>query len=169
MIQWYLLGMFAPSAPSALFLKRHGIFKTNITAGLVMTSGSVLGTFADTGWAMTATLTLVGVGWNVFFVAGSALLLQSYPQGRGAGIQGFTDGTTAAISATGYLAAAWLLQSLGWAGINILALTTTTTVLLLLAWSTNRMGKKPLPRHDPDETSALVVAERPALERSSRD
>lgn len=169
MIQWHLVGMFAPSALSALFLKRYGIFKTNITGGLIMASGCALGTFADSGWAMTVTLALVGVGWNVLFVAGSALLLQSYPQGRGAKLQGFTDGTTAAVSATGSFAAAWLLQSLGWTGINILALTTTATVLLLLTWSTNRMHKRPLPRTDAGDASVVVVEKTPVLETSSRD
>ncbi|MBT2532424.1 MFS transporter [Arthrobacter sp. ISL-48] len=169
MIQWHLIGMFAPSALSALFLKRYGTSKTNITGGLIMAAGSVLGTFADTGWAMTATLALVGVGWNVLFVAGSALLLQSYPQGRGTKLQGFTDGTTAAISATGSFAAAWILQSVGWKGVNILAIAITATVLILLAWSTSRMSKLPAPRHDADGSSALVVAESPVLETSTRD
>lgn len=42
-----------------------------------MASGCALGLIANSGWAMTAPLALVGVGWNVLYVAGSALLLQS--------------------------------------------------------------------------------------------
>lgn len=142
MIQWHLVGMFAPSALSALFLKRFGIFKTNVVGVLIMASGSAVGMASNSGWAMTATLALVGVGWNVLFVAGSALLLQSYPQGRGAKLQGFTDGTTAAISAIGSFAAAWLLQRMGWGGVNMLALTITASMLILLSWLTSRAGKE---------------------------
>jgi len=92
---------------------------------------------------MTATLALVGVGWNVLFVAGSALLLQSYPQGRGAKLQGFTDGTTAAISAAGSFAAAGILQALGWGGVNVLALTTTAILLAGLFVLARKKGGGP--------------------------
>lgn len=113
MIQWHLIGMFAPSALSALLLKRFGVFKANLAGGFIMAGGCAVGMISNSGWAMTLTLTLVGVGWNVLFVAGSALLLQSHPQGRGAKLQGFADGATAALSATGSFAAAGLLQVLG--------------------------------------------------------
>ncbi|MHA7306733.1 MFS transporter [Arthrobacter sp. TMN-49] len=157
MIQWHLIGMFAPSALSALFLKRFGTIMTNVAGCFIMASGCAMGMISSTGWAMTVTMMLVGVGWNVLFVAGSALLLQSYPQGRGAKLQGFTDGTTAAISATGSFAAAWLLQGLGWSGINILSLTTTASLLLLVAWLSIRASRRSLPR--PTQPSSLVAAD----------
>ncbi|WP_349931134.1 MFS transporter [Glutamicibacter mishrai] len=134
MIQWHLVGMFAPSALSALLLKKYGAFKANVFGVSVIASGCAIGLISASGWGMTATMMLVGVGWNVLFVAGSALLLQSYPQGRGAKLQGFTDGATAAISAGGSFAAAWLLQSLGWNGINLLALAVIASILTNLVW-----------------------------------
>lgn len=157
MIQWHLIGMFAPSAVSALLLKRVGTMKTNLAGCFTMASGCVLGMISSTGWAMTATMMLVGVGWNVLFVAGSALLLQSYPQGRGAKLQGFTDGTTAALSATGSFAAAWLLQGLGWSGVNTVALTTTAIILLLAASLTIRASRRRSARTT--QPSTLVTAD----------
>lgn len=157
MIQWHLIGMFAPSALSALFLKRIGMLMTNVAGCFIMASACVIGMISSTGWAMTATMMLVGVGWNVLFVAGSALLLQSYPQGRGAKLQGFTDGTTAAISATGSFAAAWLLQGLGWSGINTAALTTTASILLLVVWLTIRASRYSCP--GPTQSSSLTTAD----------
>nr|WP_246279475.1 MFS transporter [Psychromicrobium silvestre] len=157
MIQWHLVGMFAPSALSALFLKRFGTFKTNVAGALIIACGSAIGTISSSGWGMTATMMLVGVGWNVLFVAGSALLLQSYPQGRGAKLQGFTDGTTAAISATGSFAAAWLLQGLGWGGINILALTVTASILLGLTWLTIRASRRN--STEPTQPQSLATAD----------
>lgn len=133
MIQWHLIGMFAPSALSAWLLKRAGSSMTSAAGCLIMAAGSVAGLLSSSGWVMTATLALVGVGWNFLFVAGSALLLQSYPQGRGAKLQGFADGATAAISATASFAAAWLLMALGWSGVNALALAMTAGMLLLQA------------------------------------
>ncbi|MEO8219622.1 MAG: hypothetical protein ABI563_02405 [Specibacter sp.] len=144
MIQWHLVGMFAPSALSALFLKRFGVFKTNLGGGFIMAGGCAVGIISSSGWAMTLTLALVGVGWNVLFVAGSALLLQSYPRpkGRGAKLQGFADGATAALSAAGSFADAGLVQVLGWSGVNVLALTTTAAILVVLAALTLRAGRR---------------------------
>lgn len=157
MIQWHLVGMFAPSALSALLLKKYGAFKTNVLGVSVVAFGSVIGLISASGWGMTATMMLVGVGWNVLFVTGSALLLQSYSQGRGAKLQGFTDGVTAAISATGSFAAAWLLQHLGWNGINLLALAVIASVLTILVWLSIRARRANALRAA--QSSLLVASE----------
>lgn len=133
MIQWHLVGMFAPSALSAQFLKRFGMARTIALGGAVMAGGCVVGVFSDAGWALVLTLALVGVGWNVLFVAGSALLLRSYPKGRGAKLQGFTDGITAALSAGGSFAAAGILHGMGWGGISLIAFVTILTVLAAMS------------------------------------
>lgn len=157
MIQWHLVGMFAPSALSALLLKKYGAYKTNVFGVSVIASGCAIGLISASGWGMTATMMLVGVGWNVLFVTGSALLLQSYPQGRGAKLQGFTDGATAAISAGGSFAAAWLLQHLGWNGINLLALAVVAGVLTILVWLSIRARRANALRAA--QSSSLVVSE----------
>lgn len=133
MIQWHLVGMFAPSAASAAFLKRHGMVRANILGGLVMVGGCAAGVFSDAGWALVLALALVGVGWNVLFVAGSAQLLRSHPQGRGAKLQGFADGTTAAVSAAGSFAAAGILNALGWGGVGLTACAATVAFLAAMA------------------------------------
>ena len=157
MIQWHLVGMFAPSALSALLLKKYGAYKTNVFGVSVIASGCAIGLISASGWGMTATMMLVGVGWNVLFVTGSALLLQSYPQGRGAKLQGFTDGATAAISAGGSFAAAWLSQHLGWNGINLLALAVVAGVLTILVWLSIRARRANALRAA--QSSSLVVSE----------
>ena len=168
MIQWHLIGMFAPSALSALFLKRFGVCRTNVAGGIIMVAGCALGVFSEAGWAMTLTLALAGVGWNVFFVAGSALLLKSYPQGKGAKLQGFTDGATAAISAAGSFAAAWILQSVGWGGTNLLALSVTVMTLVLVSVSGQRAGRKMARYGGPTSTDSSGV-EVPSHEVFARD
>jgi MFS family permease len=133
MIQWHLVGMFAPSALSALALRRLGAAKTVAMGLAAMAGGAALGTVGGAAWAMIATLALVGVGWNVLFVTGSALLLQAYPQGRGARIQGVVEGVTAGISALGSFAAADILMATGWGGTTLVALIATLLLGGLLA------------------------------------
>ncbi len=134
MIQWHLVGMFAPSVVSAQLLKRTGMSATIALGCMVMAGGCAFGVLSDAGWVMVLALALVGVGWNLLFVAGSAMLLQSYPQGRGARLQGFADGATAAISASGSFAAAGLLHGVGWGGVNLIAFAATAAVLAAPGW-----------------------------------
>lgn len=140
MIQWHLVAMFAPSAASALLLRKAGSLAAIVVGSALLCGGAIVGTVSGSGAAMTVTLALVGVGWNVLFVAGSALLVRSHPQGRGAKLQGFADGATAAVSAAGSFAAAGLLRGLGWGGVNAVALGASVLVLFLLLplWRSTR-------------------------------
>ncbi|ALE04481.1 hypothetical protein AL755_02040 (plasmid) [Arthrobacter sp. ERGS1:01] len=133
MIQWHLVGMFAPSALSAWALRRLGTGKTVAIGLAVMAGGCALGAVGVAAWAMVGSLALVGVGWNVLFVAGSALLLQCYPQGRGSRVQGFIEGATAGVSAIGSFAAADILMGAGWGGTSLLALAATAVLGALFA------------------------------------
>lgn len=166
MIQWHLVGMFAPSAASAAFLKRYGMARTNVLGTLVMAGGCAMGVVSDAGWALVLTLALVGVGWNVLFVAGSALLLRSYPQGRGAKLQGFTDGATAALSAAGSFAAAGILNSVGWGGVSLIAFTVTVAVLAALGMLAVRgRGSQAAAAATPSMVTAPESAESQAASR----
>lgn len=126
MIQWHLVGMFAPSVLSAMLMRKIGAVAACLVGIGVMGIGLVVALFSGSEWAMISTLALVGVGWNVMFVGGSALLLGTYGKSAagnsGARLQGFTEGTTAVLSALGSFAAASVLQQLGWAGTNVVAL-----------------------------------------------
>lgn len=147
MIQWHLVAMFAPSAASALLLRKAGSLAAIVVGSALLCGGAVAGMVSGSGAAMTVTLALVGVGWNVLFVAGSALLVRSHPQGRGAKLQGFADGATAAVSAAGSFAAAGLLRGLGWGGVNAVALGASILVLFLLLplWRSTRSSSAFVP------------------------
>lgn len=144
MIQWHLIGMFAPSALSAWILKKWGALPTTLLGAAVMALGCVLAFSGAAAWAMVATLLAVGIGWNILFVAGSALLLESYPQGRGAKLQGFAEGVTAGFSALGSFAAAGVLELSGWRGVNVWAIGVLGLMIVLLAvisnWRPQRRG-----------------------------
>ncbi|WP_449373149.1 MFS transporter [Arthrobacter psychrolactophilus] len=155
MIQWHLIGMFAPSALSALLLKRYGSFITNLLGGVVMILGCAVAIFSGSGAAMIVTLTLVGIGWNILFVSGSALLLKAYPQGRGSKLQGFSDGVTAGLSAAGSFGAAWLLHQAQWQGVNIIAVAVVAVVLVLLTLL-NARRREPHPTLAPTPNAEVV-------------
>lgn len=158
MIQWHLVGMFAPAALSAWLLKRWGAGSATVVGAAVMAAGCGLGLASSGAMAMVATLALVGVGWNILFVTGSALLIRSYPRGRGSRLQGFADGSTAAVSALASVASAGLLVAVGWGQLNAIAVVVLAAMLAgygLLA-SVRRKD-----RHPEQEPAVLVKEETP--------
>ncbi|WP_285727897.1 MFS transporter [Psychromicrobium xiongbiense] len=141
-IQWHLIGMFAPAAFSEWLVLRLGLRRTVLVgfalylvgglsaliqpgvppgAGLGgMSAGSTMG--AVEPWMILADLLLVGVGWNVLFVAGSSLVAGSYPAGRGGVLQGFSEGFAAIFTAGGAMLGAAIFTASGWMVTNLVAL-----------------------------------------------
>jgi MFS family permease len=117
-IQWHLVGMFAPALFSARLIKRFGVLPV-IGAGIVLSA--LCGVFALRSTDLPhfyAALACLGVGWNFMFVGGTTLLAQSYRPSERAKTQATSEFTTFAFSALGSLFAGQLLARFGWATIN---------------------------------------------------
>jgi len=140
-IQWHLVGMYAPSLFSARLIQRFGVLRV-IGCGIVLSA--LCGVFALRSTDLPhfyAALACLGVGWNFMFVGGTTLLAQSYRPAERAKTQATSEFTTFAFSALGSLFAGQLLARFGWAAINAaifppLALAAVAT--LGYAWSRAR-------------------------------
>jgi MFS family permease len=142
-IQWHLVGMFAPSLFSARLIKHFGVLRV-IGAGIVL-SGlcGVLALRSTDLPHFYAALACLGVGWNFMFVGGSTLLAQSYRPSERAKTQATSEFTTFAFSALGSLFAGQLLARFGWVTINaaIFPLLAAAAVATLgYAWSRRRQA-----------------------------
>ncbi|AMV41958.1 MFS transporter [Paraburkholderia caribensis] len=137
-IQWHLVGMFAPSFFSARLIARFGVLRV-IGAGIVLSAlCGVLALRSTDLPHFYAALACLGVGWNLMFVGGTTLLAQSYRPSERAKTQATSEFTTFAFSALGSLCAGQMLAHLGWAAINVaifpfLALAALATITF--AWS----------------------------------
>ena len=65
---------------------------------------------------------LLGVGWNLLFLSGTALLPQAYREEERFGAQAFNDSCVFGAQALASLAAGGVLAWLGWDGLMWLAL-----------------------------------------------
>jgi len=72
--------------------------------------------------AAIAGLFLLGLGWNLSYVGGSALLAQAAPERERHRWQGIHETVTAAAATAGAFLPAPLLAHAGWSGTNGLAL-----------------------------------------------
>lgn len=131
-IQWHLVGMFAPSFFAGYLMTRFGVARM-VLAGMGLNALCVVMAMSSTGLtAFYFALLCLGVGWNFMFVGGSTLLAQSYRPAERAKTQGAAEFLRYAATALATLAAGPLLQYYGWAALN----TAMLPVLMLCAMMT---------------------------------
>ncbi|WP_198962750.1 MFS transporter [Mangrovitalea sediminis] len=118
-IQWHLLGMYAPAFFSGYLIRRIG-------SGPLLLIGNLLcaacGLIAAAGASLPhfyLALLCLGVGWNFMFTGGSTLLSLSYRPEERAKTQATSEFTTYAVSALASLLAGIALATFGWQAINL--------------------------------------------------
>ena len=144
-IQWHVLGMFAPSFFTGALIARFGAPRV-MAVGLALLGGHVA--IALTGTELPHFLTglvLLGVGWNFAFVGGTALLTSAYREGEQAKAQAINDfvvfGTVAAAS----LSSGWLYHQFGWQALNLVALPFLAVALFAALGLSRRTAGVPVP------------------------
>lgn len=121
-IQSHLLAMFLPSLASARIIAALGIART-MTAGVLIMSGCVAVAIfgghavAHYWWAMV----LLGLGWNLLFVAGTTLLTQTYRPAERFKAQAVNEFAVFGSQATASLLAGAALGALGWETLNLVS------------------------------------------------
>lgn len=124
-IQAHVIAMFLPSLFSGWFISKLGVGKV-VTIGIFAMTASVL--TARSGLAVghfTASLILLGVGWNFLFVSGTSIVASSHKNHERARIQGVNEMAVFGSSAIAALASGALLNTLSWAGLAL-----SSTVLI---------------------------------------
>lgn len=121
-IQWHVLGMFAPSLFTGSLIARFGAPRV-MAAGFVLLAAHVALALSGTGLPnYYAALVLLGIGWNFGFVGGTALLTSTYRENERAKAQAINDFVVFGIVAAASLSSGWLYHRFGWEVLNAVAL-----------------------------------------------
>jgi len=121
-MQWHVLGMFVPSFFTGHLIARFG-HATILLAGTAVLTGSIATAVADETMAhYLLALVLLGVGWNLLFIGGSALLATTHTPAERGKVQGLNELVIFTAVAIGSLLAGVLLHTAGWARLNLLLL-----------------------------------------------
>ena len=131
-IQWHVVGMFAPSFFTGHLITRFGLVKVMLTGAillLVATGTALLG--IDMLHFMIS-MFLLGLGWNFLFVGGSTLLTEVYTPAERAKTQAAHDFMVFATTAAGSFLSGQLLYRVGWEMVNVIALPFIVAVTLLV-------------------------------------
>jgi MFS family permease len=134
-IQSHIMAMFIPSLFSGWFVRKLG-FTRMMWVGL----GIYIICLSIAYWDQAlvhywGALVLLGLGWNLLFVAGTALLPQMYQANETHRVQGLNDLMVFSAQAIASLGSGVLLLLLGWQGIMWVALPMIAVqAMLLLTW-----------------------------------
>jgi len=133
-IQWHVIAMFAPSFFTGAIIQRLGI-RTTICAGLALLIGcSALNIWSHSYAMMTLALIALGLGWNLTYVGGGALLAQSLQNSPAAmQMQGKNDLAIAIFATLGAFSPSLLLSTVGWDGTNAICMALCIGLLVATA------------------------------------
>lgn len=132
-IQWHLLAMFAPSWLSAKLIERYGVSFVIFLGIAVNMSGIAFG-ITDFGFFnFFMTLALVGLGWNLMFVAGTTLLATIHADHRAAaeGASNFLMSSSFALATP---IAAVITVTFGWIAVCAFAAVMLVGAILATLW-----------------------------------
>jgi MFS family permease len=133
-IQWHLIGMFAPSFFTGGLIKRLGLMPVMLT-GVVLNLGcvaiAVAGVEVMNFWLA---LVLSGIGWNFLFVGATTLLTESHTPSERAKVQGVNDAAIFVSLVVSSLSSGALFTYQGWLTMNLFAVPALGVAAAGLLW-----------------------------------
>ncbi|MSO77748.1 MAG: MFS transporter [Alphaproteobacteria bacterium] len=133
-IQWHLIGMYAPAFVTGHLIRRFGAASVMIAGILLNMACAGLGVSGHGFVNYWGALLLVGVGWNFMFVAATAILTGTHTAAERAKVQGFNDFLIFATVAAAALASGGLLHWVGWQAVNLGMVPPLVLALLAALW-----------------------------------
>ena len=118
-IQWHVVGMFAPSFVTGHIIHRVGAERVIATGGLLILGCALINLSGVEVLQFWAALVLLGVGWNFMFVGGTALLTETYQVEEQARVQAFNEFMVFGTTAVTALASGVIFSTFGWQAVNI--------------------------------------------------
>lgn len=143
-IEWHVIGMFAPSFFTGSLIQRFGVLNVMLTGTVLM--------FACVGMAVSGTalmnfwtaLVLLGVGWNFLYVGGTTLLTESHSPAEKAKTQGANDFLVFVAMALSSITSGALLDKAGWQAMNYWALPFLAVVAVAIFWFKLQRSREPI-------------------------
>ena len=133
-IQWHVLGMFAPSFFTGNLIKRFvllPIMFIGAAFGLACIFINLLGTSVSHFWFA---LLLLGISWNFLFIGATTLLTETYSENEKFKAQALNDFMVFSVVACASLFAGILHHKFGWQFVNYLAISAVIGIMLSLVW-----------------------------------
>jgi len=142
-IEWHVVGMFAPGFFAGSLIKRFGVLKV-ILAGVVLVAGCVaVALNGNTIAHFVMALTLLGIGWNFMYTGGTTLLTESYAPAEKARTQGANDFIVFSTMVVSSLTSGAMVTAAGWETMNRAVLPFLALIAGAVLWFARRRQMRP--------------------------
>jgi len=140
-ISLHIAGMYLPSLVSGIFIDRVGRRNTTICAGLILMVAGILAATASSEALpqLTIALILLGVGWNLGFVSGTAMLVDFVAIEKRARFQGTADVFLAAASAIGSFTSGIIVAASNYATLSLIGVVISAAMIVYVTFFTRRV------------------------------
>ena len=142
-IQWHVLGMYAPAFLMGGIIQRFGAVQVML-AGLVFMLACLAINLSGVGvWHFWSALFLMGAGWSCLFIGATSLLTQAYRPAERAKVQAMNDTAVFTLVAIGALSSGAIQQLLGWSAVNLAILPGLAVIGFGILWLRLRPAVQP--------------------------
>ena len=149
-IQWHVVGMFAPGFFTGSLIKRFGVVRIIVVGSIFLLISVLISLSGETFIHFFVTLFFIGVGWNFTFTGGTLLVTEAHSPSERAKVQGINDFILFTGLALSSLFAGVIYHFLGWMWINLATIPMILTVLLSAIWLRSIRKKNKLHRGLPE-------------------
>lgn len=133
-LEWHVLGMFAPSFFTGSLIKRFGTMLI-MSIGVALYAACVAVALSGVDlMQFLVSLFLLGVGWNFLFIGGSTLLTESYQPEEKTTAQAAMDFCVYTTMALSSLGSGALITTQGWTWLNFGTLVPIVAIVAALVW-----------------------------------
>lgn len=132
-LQWHVLGMYAPSFFTGGLIRRFGVLRILLTGAVLMLGCIAIAMSGLSLMHFWWALLLLGVGWNFLYIGGTTLLTETYRPEERAKVQGGNDFIVFGVQALSSVAAGALVLGQGWATLNTYAIPAVALTALVSA------------------------------------
>jgi MFS family permease len=133
-IQWHVVGMYAPSFFTGHLIRRFGLANILLMGAVLQAAAVTANLTGIEVWNFLAANFLQGMGWNFLFVGGSTLLTTTYRPEERARAQGAHDLLTMGVAAIAAFSSGALHHLVGWQVVNSAVIPLIVCVLAAILW-----------------------------------
>ena len=137
-IQWHVLGMYAPSFITGRLIARYGILNIMLTGALLCAACAIANVAGSGYWEIWAALVLLGIGWNFLFVGATTLLTEAYRVEEKAKVQAINDFIVLGTVTLTAFSSGPIHHHFGWQTLNTSVLPAIALVAVAIAWLRSR-------------------------------
>lgn len=131
-IQWHVLGMFAPSLFTGRLIEKFGLNNMILLGALLFILCIVINLHGLTHFHFLLALFLLGVGWNFMFISATQMVSKTYRNNEKAKTQAANEFLVFSMVTLSSLSAGWLESSIGWQTLNLISLVPLAFIIISL-------------------------------------